>query len=179
MTSNAFLAVDLSDDERHMLSAALTEASSGDLIPGKRMHPHMWHITLRFLGECSDFQADSVVHNLSEIRDLERGKVWCTGIAAFPRASKAGVVYVALDDSQEVLAHLAGVCDEAATDSGFEPVGRPFVPHVTLSRLRPPRDVRLLVDSFGEFRTPLGVRTVSLMRSFGSRYETIDTLALA
>ena len=179
MTSNAFLAVDLSDDERHMLSAALTEASSGAFIPGKRMHPHMWHVTLQFLGECTDFQADSVMHNLSEIRELQRGKVWCTGINVFPRASKAGVVYVSIDDAQEVLAHLAGACDEAATDAGFEPVGRPFVPHVTLSRLRPQRDLRLLVNSFGKFRTPLGVRAISLMRRFGSRYETIDTLALA
>lgn len=178
MTDHAFLAVDLGSDERHTLSAALSEASPGPAVPGRRTPPEMWHITLRFLGECTDTQADRVMHSLSENAGLESGRVWCDGLDAFPRASKASVVYVRIDDPTGILGFLAAVCDEAATDAGFEPEGRPYVPHVTLSRLRPALDVRSTLRGFSEFRAPIAVRAITLMRSRGSRYETIDTLPL-
>jgi 2'-5' RNA ligase len=139
----------------------------------------MWHITLRFLGECTDAEADRVMHHLSESTDMESGRVWCDGLGAFPKTSKANVVYLSVDDPTRTLTYLAAVCDEAAIDAGFEPEGRPYVPHITLSRLRPPRDVRSLISGFDEFRMPIAVRSITLMRSRGSQYETMDVLPLA
>jgi 2'-5' RNA ligase len=139
----------------------------------------MWHITLRFLGECTDAEADRVMHRLSESTDLESGRVWCNGLGAFPKAAKANVVFLSIDDPTRTLTYLAAVCDEAAADAGFEAEGRPYVPHVTLSRLRPARDVRSLIGGFDEFRIPVAVRAITLMRSRGSYYEVIDTLPLA
>ncbi len=179
MSDHAFLAVDLTNDERHGISAALTEASPGSLIPGRRTSTQSWHITLRFLGECSDSQADRIVHSLSEVDDLDAARVWGEGLGAFPRTSKASVVYLRIDDPTGILSYLAAVCDEAAVDAGFEPEGRPFVPHVTLSRLRPVIDVRSLMEGFGEFRAPITARAIVLMRSRGSHYETVDTVLLS
>jgi 2'-5' RNA ligase len=119
------------------------------------------------------------VHSLSEGDNLEAGRVWCDGLGSFPRPSKASVVYLRVDDPTGILNYLAAVCDEAAIDAGFGPEGRPFVPHVTLSRLRPPIDARGLMDGFGEFRSPIAVRAITLMRSRGSRYETVDTVPLS
>lgn len=183
MTDHAFLAIDLSVGERHGLSGALSEASPGAPIPGRRPPPANWHITLRFLGECTDAQADVVLHSLSDNLGCGPGRVWCDGLGAFPAASKAGVVYAAIDDPAAILGYLAAVCDEAAVDAGFEPEGRPYVPHLTLSRLRPALDVRALLVGYGEFRVPIAVRAVTLLRTRHSRsgpsYEPVDTLALA
>jgi 2'-5' RNA ligase len=179
LNDHAFLAVDFTNDERHGISAALTEASTGSLIPGRRTSAQSWHITLRFLGECTDSQADRIVHSLSEAHDLDAGQVWCDGLDAFPRPSKASVVYLRIDDPTGTLSYLAAVCDEAAVDAGFESEGRPFVPHVTLSRLRPAIDVRGLIGSFGEFRSPITVRGIALMRNRGAHYETVDTVLLS
>ncbi|MFV1969560.1 MAG: RNA 2',3'-cyclic phosphodiesterase [Acidimicrobiia bacterium] len=182
MNDPAFLAVDLSEDDRHALSAALAEASPGAPIPGKKPPPEKWHFTLRYLGECTDVQAEQIVHHLSEAVDEESRRVWCNGLGAFPRASKAGVVYASVDDPSGILRYLAAVCDEAATDAGFESEGRPYVPHLTLSRLRPGQDVRSLFAGYGEFRVPIVVGGITLFRTRqtrgGPRYDPIDTVPL-
>lgn len=178
MSGHAFLAVDLSGDERHSLSRALSDANSDRPIPGRRPPTENWHITLRFLGECSDSQTDLVMHRLSDTVSASQSRVWCEGLGAFPRPSKAGVVFVKVDDPSGILDHLAAVCEEAAIDAGFAPEDRPYVPHLTLSRLRPALDVRALFAAFGEFRVPIKVRAITLLRTIGPRYDTVDSLPL-
>ena len=182
MSDHAFLAVDLSDEDRHSLSAALTDASSGSPIPGKRPPTRNWHITLRFLGECSDAQADQIMFSLSETVDVPAGRIWCDGLGAFPRPSKAGVIYAAIDDQTGILGYLAAVCSEAAVDASFDPDDRPYRPHLTLARLRPALDVRTLFAGYGEFRVPIKAGAVTLMRTrrtrTGIHYDTVARLAL-
>jgi 2'-5' RNA ligase len=174
----AFLAVDLSSEERHALSNALSDANSGRPIPGRRPPAENWHITLRFLGESSDPQTDLVMHMLSDTVSASSSRVWCDGLGAFPRPSRAGVIFVAVEDPTGILDHLAAVCEEAAIDAGFEPEDRPYVPHLTLSRLRPALDARALFAAFGEFRVPIKVQAITLLRTSGPRYDTVDTLPL-
>lgn len=182
MSDHAFLAVALSDDERHALAASLSAASPGAPLPGRRTPPQNWHITLRYLGECTDPQADAIMYELALAVDVGAGKVVANGLSRFPKASKASVLFAQIDDATGVAAHLAGICEEAARDVGFEPEERPFVPHVTLSRLRPARDVRGLVRSFGELRVPIEVTEITLYRSRrtreGIQYEAMDTIEL-
>jgi 2'-5' RNA ligase len=182
VSDHAFLAVDLSEEDRHALSAALTDASSSSPIPGKRPPARNWHITLRFLGDCTDVQADQIMFNLSETVDVHTGRVWCNGLGAFPRPSKAGVIYAAIDDQAGLLGYLAAVCSEAAMDAGFVPEDRPYVPHLTLARLRPALDVRTLFAGYGEFRAPIAVSAVTLMRTrrtrSGIHYDMVARLAL-
>lgn len=182
MSGHAFLAVDFTADARHALAAALADASPGPPVPGKRPPPENWHITLRFLGECDELATDSVLKELDETLDLSRGVTHTIGLATFPRASKAGVLYAAIADDEGLLSSLSTVCEEAARDVGFSPEERPFVPHITLSRLRPTMDLRRLLDSFADFRVPLEVNEVTLFRthrtSSGVRYEAVDRVAL-
>ena len=182
MSGHAFLAVDLTDTERHALSAALSEASPGRPIPGKRQPARNWHITLRFIGECSDPDADQIIHEVARDLSATPGRVFVSGLGAFPRASKASVLYAGIDDHDGLLDHVAGVCEAAARDVGFAPEERPFVPHLTLSRLRPPNDVRHLINSFSPFRVSVAVKAITLFRTYRSdraiRYEPIDTVVL-
>jgi 2'-5' RNA ligase len=183
VTANAFLAIDLTDGERHALSAALAAASPGTPIPGRRQQPENWHITLRFLGELDSVALERVAHDVAGALDAQEGKVVCARLGAFPRPSRAAVVYCAVVDHAGLLATLAAQCDAAAVDVGLEPEGRPFVPHLTLSRVRPPVDVRRLLESFDDFSVPVDVREVALMRSDTSRgrlrYETLERFPLS
>lgn len=182
MTSNVFLAVDLSDDERHDLAAALSEASPGTSLPGKRPPPESWHLTLRFLGPIDEPTIDRVSREVAEQLDLDRGRVVCEGLAAFPKSSRAHVLFAAVRDDDHMLTRLAAHCEAAAVDVGLEPEGRPFVPHLTLSRLRPPMDVRGFIASFGTFKVTICVDQVVLMRSHRTRgavrYLTLDRFPL-
>jgi len=186
MSDHAFLAVDLTDDERHAIAAALTEANPGKRLPGRKTPPENWHITLRFLGECTDLQAERIMYKLEEAIDVEPASVWCSGLDAFPRPSKAGVLFAAIDDPEEALDRLAMWCDDAAVGVGFEPDERSYVPHLTLSRARPAVDVSHTFASWDDFRVRVAVRDVTLFRtrrtrdnrSTATHYERIDTLPL-
>jgi len=183
MSGHAFLAVNLTSLERHALSAALSEASPGHPLPGKRPPVGNWHITLRFIGECTDADADRIAHEIERDLSASPGRVFVSGLGAFPRASRARVVYAAVDDIDGLLAHLAGVCETSVRDVGFAPEERPFVPHLTISRLRPANDVRHQIDTFAPFRVPIKVSVITLFRSTPSRsgitYTPIHTIDLA
>ena len=179
---NAFLAVDLTDDVRHGLSASLDAASPGPVVPGKRVPPANWHVTVRFLGPVDDLDLDRVSRELGDAIPVPPGSVLCNGLGAFPRSSKAAVIHVAIDDATGVLEEVAAHCEAACRDAGLAPAERRFVPHITLARVRPPRDVRKLLDSFSEFTVPFRVDAVTLFRSNpssrGVTYTEIDRFPL-
>lgn len=182
MSGHAFLAVDLTDAERHALSAALSAASPGRPLPGRRPPVGNWHITLRFIGECTDADADRIAHEIDRDLSASPGRVFVSGLGAFPRESRASVVYADVDDIDGLLAHLAGVCEASVRDVGFDPEERPFVPHITLSRLRPPMDVRSLIRSIDLVRIPIKIEAITLFRSTPSRsgitYTPLHTIPL-
>jgi 2'-5' RNA ligase len=182
MSGHAFLAVDLRDDERHALSAALADASTGKPIPGRRPPVSNWHITLRFIGDCSDVDADLVAHEVDRNLSVTPGRVFVSGLAAFPRPTRATVLFAAVEDPEDLLAHLASVCETAARDVGMDPEERSYTPHLTLSRLRPPMDLRNVIASFGPFRVPITVDALTLFRSSRARsaitYTPLHTITL-
>jgi len=183
VTGHLFLAAGLSVQEQHVLSASLAEADCGDHIPGKRQPPENWHITLSFVGECTESEAERIAFGVAENLNADPTRVWCTGLGSFPKPAKASVVYVGVDDPDNLLAYLAGVCDEAAVDAGFMSEHRPYVPHVTLSRIRPPRDLRQLLSGCGEFRVPIGITEITMYRTrstkTGPTYDVVERMPLS
>ena len=182
MSGNVFIAVDVRDEERHALAAALRDASPGPVIPGRRVPPENWHITLRFVGEAEELIIDRLARELDEHMERVQGVVRCSGIGAFPRPRRASVVYVSIIDEAGVLDRLAAESEDACRAVGLEPEGRPFVPHLTIARVRPPVDVTHLIDRFGDFSVPITVDELRIMRSVlgkgGVRYEVLETVPL-
>ena len=165
MTGNIFLAVDLSVEERHGLSAVLSDAGLGRIVSGKRTRPENWHITLRFIGEAEDHQIDRLAERTDALLDAEPATIHLTAVGGFPKLSKASVLFLAVEDESGTLDVIAADCEEAAIEAGFEPGGRPFRPHLTLSRIRPPRDIRALESSFEGIRFPVKISAVTMFRS--------------
>ena len=182
MAERMFLAVALSDECRHAVAAHLDASLGERTLPGRRARPENWHITLRFLGGTTAEQADAILAHLDEHVLVEPFRVRLAGLGGFPRERKASVLWMGTTGDLDPLHALAVECETAAQRAGFEPEGRPFHPHVTLSRIRPPRDVRGLIDLVPATGIPLDVEAVTLYRSIlGSgpaRYEVVDTVAL-
>lgn len=182
MRANTFLAINLREDDRHALSAALTASSPGRPLPGRRPKPSTWHMTLRFLGPIEEDRVDRVAAEVERSVTARAGRVLSRGLGAFPRPSRAGVIFAAIDDAEGILTELASQCDWAAQDAGLDPEERAFVPHITLSRLRPHQDVRKVLDAFGDFRVVIRIDTVSLMQTTivrgELRYDELETFPL-
>lgn len=172
-----FLAVNLDDETRHGLAAVLGE------LPGRPVHPADWHVTLRFLGAVDDSTCDRMVGRLAEEDLGTRFAIRWEGLGGFPRPDKATVLWLGLSTGVDRLTELAGICEQAAQSAGLPAEDRPFRPHLTLSRVRPPRDLARLIAE----QSPVGIRMECrrldlvesrLSRPRGSRYEVVDSFPL-
>ena len=175
LVGRVFVAVDPPPEVRF----ALDEIVSGMPIPGKRVPPSNWHITLRFLDT-----VDRVTYEryLSALDPPAETAFWIAldGFGAFPKPGKATVLWAGVGDGATQLAMLNEQAEEAALSAGLLPEERPFHPHLTLSRIRPPADVRSLVDE--ELSLSWRCERLVVYRSHlgrrGVTYEPLDSLDL-
>ncbi len=179
-----FLAVALDDSVRHAIATHLETVLQGQegAVPGKKVPPENWHITLRFLGWSSAVQRDRIMADRGQHLMVEPFRIRFTELGGFPRESNASVLWLGVAGAVDSLVALADACETAAQGAHFEPEGRPFHPHLTLARIRPPADIRSLVDLVLPARVSLDVTAVTLYRSILSkgpaRYEVVDTIGL-
>jgi len=175
-----FVAVDLGNEARHRLAAVI--AAGLPILPGAVVPPANWHITLRFVGSASAAEEDRLLFALSEIDSEGPFELRLGRLGAFPRAAKATVLWLGIEEGQEHLASLAHQVEEHIQAAGFSAEDRPFRGHLTLSRLRPASDVRsILDDGFNAGMTvPVGdiVVFASILGRGGTRYEAVDRFAL-
>lgn len=141
------------------------------------------HLTIRFLGSVTEDAIGTLEDAVDELGSAPRAPVVLTGAGAFPSARRAAVLWVGVDDPEGALGSLAAGAEARVRELGFAPEERTYSPHVTLARLRPPRDLRaaieeaVAVDAAGE----LGELVLYASRPSpkGVRYERLVTKPLA
>lgn len=144
-------------------------------IPGRRVPPRNWHVTLRFVGKIDDVTYDRWLWSLEQV-DCPPIRVRLTGMGAFPRPRKATVLWIGLE--AEGLDDLAAAVEEATVAAGLSPEERPFRAHLTLSRIRPPRDVHTLVEATPPMEMGWKADSFHVMAAVGSSYRIFDSLPL-
>ncbi len=179
--SRLFVAADLTPEVRAGLAHLLdTWAPLG--VPGRPVPPENWHITLRFLGESDDVARDRITAALDAGAGGGPVRIEFDSLAAFPKPSKATVLWVGIGSGAGRLSELAAMAEEAAVDAGFQPVDRPFSPHLTLSRIRPHQDLRPMLERPLGGRVGFQLRALTLFRSHlsrgGARYEPLESFPL-
>jgi 2'-5' RNA ligase len=174
-----FVAAEVTTEARHALAALV----DGVDVPGRRVRPPNWHLTLRFIGEVDEPMLDLLIRSLDEADLGDRFRVRWGALGAFPRPSKATVVWVDLTEGVPQLTALAGSVESAVTAAGVAAEDRPFRPHLTLSRIRPPVDVRDLIGSVSPTQVTMPIDRVLLMSSRRqgreTRYEQVESFDLA
>ncbi len=176
------MAVPISDEVRHGLDAHLRAALEERPLPGKPVAPGSWHLTLRFLGKTDQVAYERMQRELHEAA-LEAPFVAGFGsLGAFPQPARATVLWLAVTRGAAELEQLAVAAEEAAQRSGFAPEERPFRAHLTLSRIRPHQDVRVLLERVPPFPLTMPVGRVVIYRSHlgrgGARYEEMQSFDL-
>lgn len=163
-----------------MTRVALFDRVSGLSIPGKLAPIENWHLTLRFLGDIDQVTLERFLSRLQVVEAERVFDVALDRMGAFPRARKATVVWVGVRGGEERLARLNEIAEEAAVAAGLAAEERPFHPHVTLSRVRPPADVRDLegVSVDVGWRCHEVVVYRSHLGGGPARYEPLETFEL-
>jgi 2'-5' RNA ligase len=144
--------------------------------------PQNWHFTLRFLGNTEPRMSERLVGDLRKARLGSAFSILFGGLGAFPRAKRARIVWLGVDDGAERLISLAEKVESAVRRAGFPAEERPFKPHLTLSRIEPTRSVADVLAEQSPLQIRMPVTAIALVRSeLGkgpAHYESLETFAL-
>jgi 2'-5' RNA ligase len=162
---------------------ALVDSLSGIAKPpGRIAAAENWHLTLRFIGKMDDVSFDRLLGDLDQT-DLQGSfRIRLNGLGAFPNPRRAAVLWVGVDEGSDELTALAAAVEAVVTGVGFDAEERPFHPHLTLSRIRPPENVTALLAagqaiSIGWRADHLRVYS-SIPGRGGPTYEVLETFDL-
>lgn len=177
-----FLGIGLPDGARDLLAALLMDVTGGASLPGRPSPPDNWHITLRYFGAVDEVVADRVVAGIDEASLGGQVPLTLGALGAFPNARRATVLWIGIDRGADRLEDLNEVAEDVAQGVGLPAEDRPYVPHLTLSRLRPDQDLRRLIDASVLPPVSFTVQELTLFASHlgpNTWYEPVETFPLS
>ena len=139
------------------------------------------HTTLKFLGDTDEALVPEVVRTMERsVEGVTPVAVRLRGTGCFPSPTRINVVWIGLEGA-EPLARIAAFLDRELEPLGFRREGRRWEPHVTVARVKGPRNlerVRAAIDAFAneEFGTSIVDRIRlrrSVLRPEGPEYTTV------
>lgn len=144
-----------------------------------------FHITLFFLGDVTDSQADLISEKLESVnsgKSISFMKFKSKSINAFPNLKNPRVLIIDLENEDNQIEFLYNEITTSLAEIGFEPE-KNFHSHITLGRVRRDRRVRLndvaekIIPDF-EFEVKEFYFMESKMDRFGSKYKVIKKFEL-
>ena len=146
-----------------------------------------FHITLKFFGSVDFPLSDSITDSFLSLTSLKKVEYTIKGIGAFPSVSDPSVIWAGLKCDEKPLDEILRSVEALASESGFPPEKRKFLPHLTLGRVKrekiaPPelksyllkeRDSLFASSEFSEL-----VLFESILKNTGAEYKKIGVLKL-
>ncbi|MFI6575245.1 RNA 2',3'-cyclic phosphodiesterase [Nocardiopsis sp. NPDC050513] len=152
--------------------------------PLRWTHSDDWHITLVFLGEVEEERLPVLTEAIGAAARTQRPlSLAVEGWGRFPpRGRRSSVLWAGVTGDLDALDALARGMRRAARSVRIPVERRPYVPHLTVARSRPPSDLAEVVEDLGELRgARWRARDVHLIESrpgSADRYRTVQTWAL-
>lgn len=183
----AFLAIDPPSTLRPVLSRVQEELkkSGADV---KWVPVGNIHITLKFFGQIPETQVEPIAAAAGEIARWQQPfTLKVAGAGAFPSAKNPRVVWLGVEGDLNVMAGFYRQLEAAFAALGFPPEDRPFSPHLTLGRVKSPRNRvelgRCLTSLPPVESEPFQISEVILYRSnlspLGATYSPLKVIPLA
>ena len=181
-----FVAIEVPSNIQHELErrvgAARPSSPKARWVKAKAMH-----LTLVFLGDTDPEKLPALHRELgAAFAAGEPMTLTVAGVGAFPLRGRKRVLWAGVDAEGDVGGLQARVAEAVERAAGVEVERRPFHPHLTLARCKPPwppSAVERLAATFGDapvgsFTADHGSLIASELRPSGARYTTIETYPL-
>lgn len=144
----AFLAVDPPEEifrEIIKIQERLRKTIKGDI---RWVRPEGIHLTLKFFGYV--YQSD--VANISlvvknNVAGMKALTLNVRNLGAFPTVTRPRVLWLGIDGDTEALISLQAKTDTGFHEYGFKKEERPFRPHLTLARVKEPKELVGLAEA--------------------------------
>ena len=181
----AFVALDL-DPASLDLVLRVTAALQASAPPGGHLRwtsPEQLHVTVKFLGSVSAAVLGAIEAEVRAFGGREPAlRVTLRSIRGFSSLTRATVLVGALEEESGALASLARRFEERAVALGAPAETRAYRPHLTLARLRAPRNLRPWIDGLPFSPLALRLASLALYRSdlgpSGAKYTPLVRVAL-
>jgi len=163
-----FFALELDEPTRRALGKALERL--GSAAPRVRwVRPENLHVTVKFLGEVPETDLAEVC----AAADRAAAKaapfsLAVAGLGAFPAPDRPRVVWAGCSEGTEPARALADQVEAQTVPLGFAAERRAYTPHVTLGRVRRPRDRGGLPAALGRAPAEYGCVAVEALTVFES-----------
>lgn len=152
----AFIAIELSGNTKDTLAKIQSHLKycGADV---KWIEKDNIHLTLKFLGDITDYKSANIGTILDGIAtSSKRFELTLKDIGAFPKIEFPRVIWAGLDKGAAESADIARRIDEELSKIGFERETRPFAAHVTIGRVRSPRNKAALKEKILSMQDPQG-----------------------
>ncbi len=151
-----FLAISLSESVKKRLQALQQElAKTGADV--RWVRPEGIHLTLKFLGNVPEEKIEPITKAAQEVvAKFGPLRLRVKGLGAFPSGRKPRVIWAGLEGDLKPLLRLQKELEDSLTKLGFEPESRPFVPHLTLGRVKSGRKMDKLRQVLAEKNDRVG-----------------------
>jgi len=169
----SFVAIELSEEAKEGLARLRRELERDEHRFVKWVDSGGIHLTLKFLGNIPSKRVAEITEALGKAtQGISPFHLEISGIGAFPSVKQVRVLWVGVGGEVDKLSKLQQNVDSALAALGFAKEERPFVPHLTLARIREgasPLERRSFGELVGsaifEDKYSIEVEAVRLMRS--------------
>jgi 2'-5' RNA ligase len=186
----SFIAIELPEEAKKGLTKLRKKLERDEHKFVKWVDPGGIHLTLKFLGNIPFKQVTEITKAIEEAaQGISPFNLEISGLGVFPNLKQARVFWVGISGELDKLSRLQQNIDSTLATLRFAKEERPFVPHLTLARIREgasPSERRSfgeLVDSTTfEDKYHVEVEAVRLMRSqltpAGAIYTCLSVVGL-
>ncbi len=187
-----FVAIDIPSEIRDELERR-TSALRPSLPKARWVKPRAMHLSLVFLGDTEEALLPELHRELGQAFAATEPMTMTIGvppeagrrhvIGAFPPRGRRRVLWAGIDAAGDLGGLQARVAEAVERAAGVEVERRPFHPHLTLARCKPPwppAAVERLASSFGDqpagsFTADHGSLIASELLPSGARYRTLES----
>jgi len=108
--------------------------------------PKNIHLTLKFLGEVEENKIEDVFYGTEKaLKSLKSFSLSLKDLGGFPNLRRPRVIWVGVDKGKDELSVMQKNIEEELLKLGYPKEGRAFSPHLTIGRVKSPRNIEKLV----------------------------------
>jgi 2'-5' RNA ligase len=186
----SFVAIELPEEAKKGLARLRKQLERGEHKFVKWVDPGGIHLTLKFLGNIPSKRVTEITEAMGKaVQGISPFRLEISGLGAFPSLKQARVLWVGIGGELGQLSTLQQNIDSVLAALGFAREERPFVPHLTLARVREGASLperrsfgELVGSTAFEDKYPIEVEAVRLMRSqltpAGALYTCLSVVGL-
>jgi len=147
MTIRAFIAIEIDSEIKKRLSKHIDKLK-GAGADVKWVVPENIHLTLKFLGYIEEDTLPGLNKIISDAAsNLESFNISIGNIGAFPSHKRPRIVYVCVEDKEDLLLKLYENLNKGVEVLGIKKESKKYVGHITLGRIRTQKNISKLTTA--------------------------------